>query len=114
MPGGLHARLCHAFLVQRLIQYKKLSRCSDSATCEPLDAAEVQYSTFFPTRSWSSSEEFGNLLQEWIPYYDPGRLRHAASQDTDLLGHMSTANFCSKLLLCVIAVHGETIVMLVA
>ena len=37
---------------------KKLSGCCDSVTCELLDGAEVQYSTYFHAR-WSFSVDFG-------------------------------------------------------
>jgi len=67
---------------------RKLSRCWDSATCNPLDVAKMQNSTFSMPHC-SSSVEF------WITgYYNPGRLRHAGSQDNVISCHMSIYTFC--------------------
>jgi len=47
----------------------------DAFTVSEIIAAELQNSTFFHTR-WYSSAEF-----EIKGYHDPGRLRHALSQE---------------------------------
>ena len=54
----------------------------------PLDATEVQNSTFPCTPNWSSLVEFGI-----IGYYDSGRLSLAGSQDTDLSCHVPISTF---------------------
>ena len=76
---------CKAKSASRCLYYsvQKLSRCRDSATCEPLDAADVQGSTFSHTPLF-----FLSKIQD---HNDPGCLRHAGSQDTDLF--------------CVITIH---------
>jgi len=61
--------------------HKKLIRSWDSATCEPLDAAERQNSTFL-----SISRTTG--------YYDPWRLWHAGSQHNELSCHVPISSFC--------------------
>jgi len=53
---------------------KKLSRCWDSETCEPLDASIIAVEV----PHWPSSIEIG------ITWYYPGRLWHAVSLNTDL------------------------------
>ena len=65
------------------VEYEKLSRCSDSATCEPLDAS-AKLRIF----SVSGSQDTA---------FDPGRLRRAGSQDTDLSCHVSISTFFSTL-----------------
>ena len=75
-----------------LLNKKLYSRCCDSVTCQPTDAeiiyADVQNSTF-SILNWYSSVEFGIT-----GYIDPGWLRLAGSQDTDLSCHLSISTFC--------------------
>ena len=75
---------------------KKLSSWWNSATCERLDAMQrngcrrsAKLHSFPHAPHWSFSVEFGTT-----GYYDPGRLRHAGSQDTDLSCHVTIYTFC--------------------
>jgi len=73
---------------------KRLSRCWDSATCRLLDACRQSPKLhIFSTPHCSSSVEF------WITrYYDPGRLQHVGSQDTNLYCHVPISSFCCTVL----------------
>jgi len=73
---------------------ENISTYWDSATYEPLDACRqsVCKTAHFSIFHWSSSVEFG--ITE---YYDPGRLRHAGSQDTGLSCHVPISKFCSTM-----------------
>jgi len=91
-PNASMSRYTNSTMSIIASETRTLSKCWDSATCEPLDAMEVQNSTF-SIANWSSSE--GVRISG---HYDPGRLQHAGSQDTDLSCHVLISTFCCTVL----------------
>jgi len=84
LPAGESANYTTVISSERRQQEAlQMLRVRYSATCEPLDAAEVQNSTFSIDLT-----EFGIA-----GYYNPGRLWRAGSQDTDLCGHVPISTF---------------------